>query len=128
MTFLHYSDYEAFCDISEGLSCSVVNKSIQSELFGIPVAILGFLTFVVLFILLYLILKDKEINVFDIKFDKKAYAGIILILLIMSTVFSAYLIYVQAVLLLSYCVLCLFLDAIIYISLILSIILYLKVK
>ncbi|HEB13869.1 MAG TPA: vitamin K epoxide reductase family protein, partial [candidate division WWE3 bacterium] len=46
MAYLAYLKFtegaSSFCDLSEGLSCSAVNQSIYSEIFGIPVAILGF--------------------------------------------------------------------------------------
>jgi len=41
----------AFCDLSEGVSCSLVNTSIYSELFNVPVALFGALWFVILFFL-----------------------------------------------------------------------------
>ena len=37
---LHYSSGEgAFCNLGEGLSCEVVNKSVYSEVFGVPVSL-----------------------------------------------------------------------------------------
>lgn len=41
LTSLHFKDGAAVCDLNAKLSCSVVNSSEYSELFGIPVAILG---------------------------------------------------------------------------------------
>ncbi|MBI2048915.1 MAG: Vitamin K epoxide reductase, partial [Parcubacteria group bacterium] len=39
---IHYAPAEeAFCNLGEGLSCDVVNKSIYAEVFGIPVSVLG---------------------------------------------------------------------------------------
>src|SRR3989338_1266333 len=49
---LHYSDSgSAFCNLGEGLSCDAVNKSIYSEVFSIPVSVLGFLYFAAIFLL-----------------------------------------------------------------------------
>jgi len=43
---LHFSpDNGSFCDLGEGLSCDIVNKSIYSAIFGIPLSVLGFLYF-----------------------------------------------------------------------------------
>jgi uncharacterized membrane protein len=39
------------CDISETISCSLVNSSVFSELFNVPVAVFGALWFVILFFL-----------------------------------------------------------------------------
>lgn len=51
----------AFCDVSEGVSCSLVNTSIYSELFGAPVALFGALWFVVLFLLSWKAMKKDGI-------------------------------------------------------------------
>lgn len=49
---IHYAPTEgAFCNLGEGLSCDVVNKSIYAEVFGIPVSALGFLYFAGVFLL-----------------------------------------------------------------------------
>jgi len=46
LTNLHFSGVEgSFCDLGHGFSCDVVNKSIYSEVLGIPVSILGLLYF-----------------------------------------------------------------------------------
>ncbi len=44
---LHYSSHTGgtFCDLGEGLSCDIVNKSEYSEILGIPVSVLGFIYF-----------------------------------------------------------------------------------
>lgn len=50
LTSLHYSPEEgAFCNLGEGLSCDIVNKSEYSEVYGIPVSILGLLYFLGVF-------------------------------------------------------------------------------
>lgn len=51
---IHYAPAEgAFCNLGEGLSCDVVNKSIYAEIFGIPVSALGFLYFAGVFLLVW---------------------------------------------------------------------------
>lgn len=42
LTYLHFAGGSSFCDLSATVSCSTVNKSIYSEVFGIPISILGF--------------------------------------------------------------------------------------
>src|SRR3989344_7745297 len=51
LVYLHYSSSgeNSFCNIGEGLSCDLVNKSIYSEVFGVPMSILGFLYFLGVF-------------------------------------------------------------------------------
>ncbi len=41
LTYIHYANSQSFCDISETVSCDVVTTSLYSEIFGLPVAILG---------------------------------------------------------------------------------------
>jgi len=49
---LHFSpDAGAFCNLGEGLSCDIVNKSIYAKVLGIPMSLLGLLYFVGVFIL-----------------------------------------------------------------------------
>ena len=47
----HYSDAPALCDAGNLYSCSTVNTSKYSELFGIPIAVLGLGHFVALALL-----------------------------------------------------------------------------
>lgn len=50
LTVQHYAvPGEAFCNINNYLSCDIVNKSTYAEIFGIPVAILGLITYVIIF-------------------------------------------------------------------------------
>lgn len=52
--YYHYQEEgSSFCNFSENLNCDVVNKSIYSEILGIPIALFGFLMYVALAILYY---------------------------------------------------------------------------
>ncbi len=57
----HYdpSSGGSFCDLSSTVSCSIVNTSVFSELFGVPVALLGALWF------LWLILRCRQAQLHD---------------------------------------------------------------
>src|SRR3990167_10898834 len=57
LTYIHYSQSKSFCDISQEVSCDVVTTSIYSEIFGIPVSVLGLLYFSAV---LFFILKKKD--------------------------------------------------------------------
>lgn len=61
---LHYAPEtgQAFCTFGEGLSCEVVNKSLYSEIFGIPMAVLGFLYFAGVFALAVLRYTDTMLR------------------------------------------------------------------
>lgn len=96
LTYLKFSTGElSFCDISEGISCSAVNRSVYSELFGIPVAILGFIYFA---------------GVGGLVFSGVAGRGTTYRLIFLATaaalVFSLYLSYTEVFLLKTICLLC----------------------
>lgn len=131
MGYLHYSPApSAFCNFGENLNCDVVNKSEWSEIFGIPVVLLGFLTFLVIFALNSFILKDKkEFSGFDL--TKRSLITIQLIILIWSTLYSYgfLLLYVEYYKLGGiYCPLCLVLDILILAMLIVALIIHKEVK
>jgi len=41
LTYIHFAQAKSFCDLSETVSCDVVTTSLYSEIFGLPVSILG---------------------------------------------------------------------------------------
>lgn len=50
LVYSHYSpEPSVFCMFLEQINCDIVNKSVYSEIFGLPVALLGLLVYVVLF-------------------------------------------------------------------------------
>lgn len=59
----HYANSKdgSFCDINATVSCSLVNTSIFSELFNVPVAIFGVLWFLVLSLVCFRTLKNKNL-------------------------------------------------------------------
>ena len=118
LLYLHYSDKESFCDISTGLSCDIVNRSIYSEFppgSGIPVSLMGIITFTIIIVLSELIYANKTA-----KRTKKLFSNIIFYLMIISIIFAAYLVYAELFLILSICILCVVLDIFIILILILS--------
>ena len=118
LLYLHYSDKESFCDISAGLSCDIVNRSIYSEFppgSGIPVSLMGIITFAIITVLSELIYMNKIS-----KNTKKLFSNLIFYLMIISIIFAAYLVYAELFLILSVCILCVVLDIFIILILILS--------
>jgi uncharacterized membrane protein len=49
LTYIHYANIQSFCDISQEVSCDVVTTSIYSEIFGLPVSVLGIFYFAYVF-------------------------------------------------------------------------------
>lgn|SRR3989344_625483 len=60
LTYIHFANVKSFCDLSETVSCDVVTTSLYSEIFGLPVSILG-LGYFALTLLLTLFGKGKGV-------------------------------------------------------------------
>ena len=60
LTYIHYANVRSFCDISETVSCDVVTTSLYSEVFGLPVSILGMGYFALVLVLMSF-KKDRQI-------------------------------------------------------------------
>ena len=114
LIYIHYSNTSSFCDISNQVSCDIVNRSAYSEIFNIPISGLSLLTFYFIAISIIFILKNK--NFFGL--NKKAIFNTIFWLMMISTLFALYLIYIEAFVLYAVCPLCVLLDIIILIVLI----------
>ncbi|GFP24640.1 hypothetical protein HKBW3S42_00278 [Candidatus Hakubella thermalkaliphila] len=97
LIYLHYSPTEALL-CAEGSGCDVVNKSVYSKIWGIPVAALGLLMY--LSILVLAILAEKGFH------QRTALLSIFFVSLA-GVVFSAYLTYVQFFVLYAVCSFCL---------------------
>lgn len=53
-TYLHFSSGPStLCNINASFNCDVVNKGIYSEIFGIPISILGMIGYIWFFVLAY---------------------------------------------------------------------------
>ena len=55
LSYMYYSDNHSVCDINDTFDCTTVHQSEYAELFGFPVAIIGFIGY--LLILLFVFLK-----------------------------------------------------------------------
>jgi vitamin-K-epoxide reductase (warfarin-sensitive) len=84
-----------FCDLDETFNCDIVNRSIYSKLWGIPVAAIGLVGYLLLLVL-------SRIN------RQNRIASMILVLASLAGLgFSLYLTYVEARILVVWCILCL---------------------
>ena len=114
LTYLHFKpSASTICKINEYFDCDIVNKSIYSELFGIPVSILGLLTYVLLFIVGWGLLKNKWKSK---KTQRQLYWGIFG-LTAFGTLYSGYLTYIELFVLQAVCIFCLSQQIIILINL-----------
>ncbi len=60
LTYSHEHPDLAPCDINHVASCTIVNQSVYSEVFGIPVALFGVLWFIVLGLIALKTFKSKK--------------------------------------------------------------------
>lgn len=51
LSYLHFFEVKSVCDFTENISCDVVNRSSFAKIFGVPVAVLGLLAYVLIGIL-----------------------------------------------------------------------------
>lgn len=93
LTYVHYANTQSFCDLSAEVSCDVVTTSIYSEVFSVPVSILGIFYFGLVFLLS---LFKKEVKIFE---------GIFL-LSIFVIIPSLYLSSTEVLFIKSFCILC----------------------
>jgi len=92
----HYdSSPSSFCDFGANFNCDMVNRSIYSAVFGIPVALIGILGYGALLILATLYRAKAEISL------------MLLIASLAGLGFALYLTYVEAFVLAVWCILCL---------------------
>ncbi len=112
LTYLHYQPSASkFCVIGENFDCDIVNKSSYSEIFGIPVAILGGLTYLLFLITAILLLKNYDFNklgkLIDEEITTKKVYQFLFILAIIAFLYSLYLTSVESIVLKTYCIFCL---------------------
>jgi len=93
LSYLHYANTQSFCDFSEEVSCDVVTTSLYSEVFGVPISLLGAGFFGVLLLLLFL---NKKDDVFQAVF----------FLTLLMLVPSLYFTLLEATVIGAFCVLC----------------------
>ena len=93
----HFSILTSICDAGPRINCDIVNQSLYSTIFNIPVALVGMLGYSFLFLL-------SAANIF---FKKRYFAQIIFILSLGGALFSLYLTGVEAFVLGTFCLYCL---------------------
>src|SRR5438270_4158666 len=92
----HYdTSPSSFCDFGATFNCDMVNRSIYSVVFGIPVALIGILGYGVLLVLAALYRAKAEISL------------MLLVAALAGLGFALYLTYVEAFVLAVWCILCL---------------------
>ena len=97
----HYSTAKSsFCDFSATVNCDIVNRSIYSQVFGVPVALIGAMGYSLLLILA--VSQKRAASEWIL-----SRARILLAVASMGLAFALYLTYVEGFILGVWCVLCL---------------------
>ncbi|OHA46384.1 MAG: hypothetical protein A3A80_03420 [Candidatus Terrybacteria bacterium RIFCSPLOWO2_01_FULL_44_24] len=92
--YQHYGPVgTAFCNISDKFSCDLVNKSSWSEIGGMPVALFGIIGYAAIFILTL--------------HRPASWEKLLVIFTILGFLFSLYLTYLEAFVILVWCIICL---------------------
>lgn len=107
LSWLKIGSYEAVCIEGSVFDCGTVLSSVYSEVAGIPIAWLGLVTNLIVVALLAL---ENRVG-----FLREYGAILIFGVVLFATLFSIYLIYVQAALIRAYCPWCLAHEALIFI-------------
>lgn len=113
LTYQHFATSgSSFCVIDEYVNCDIVNKSTYSELFGIPVAILGALAYALMAVIAYKLYRSSA--------PKKTAVHALKIITAGSLLFSLYLTYAELFILYAICALCVSSQILVLILFILS--------
>lgn len=121
-------DPNAFCNINDYLDCDKVNQSIYSEVFGIPVSILGAFAYSLIAFISFLAYKNFDFKTLYKKLDNNTINKFLVVFSIIAFGFSLGLTYIEVFILHAVCIYCFTQQIIIFIILILSILLYKKAK
>lgn len=95
--YYHYGTGQGWCDISATFSCDVVNRGEYAEIYGIPVALVGMIGYVVMFGLVWVLRKE----------DTPEWRRLLFFASLLGTVFTLYLLYIEAFVLYTFCIVCL---------------------
>lgn len=98
IAILSNPSYSSFCNISERMNCDAVNSSKYSEIFSIPIAHFGFLTYIFIIILAFFSLRGHPLanllNTFN------------LLIFIFCCLYSLILLYISLSIIKSFCIMC----------------------
>ncbi len=97
LTYKHFfNDKGISCPVT-GAGCDIVTNSIYSEIFGVPLAVLGVLYYLSVFVALIWYLREEKDILLKLAF----------VLVLTGFLFSVYLFYLQAYVLYAFCIYCL---------------------
>lgn len=112
LTYLHYVPEDgSFCNFNAQFNCDVVNKSEWSTFdlgfVKIPVAIMGMSTYIFFLIVVVMMIKGVNFTKLLGFLSEKVLLWLLFLFSVFGFGFSAYLTYIEAFVLMSYCIYCL---------------------
>ena len=118
LTYIHFKPTAStLCKINDYLDCDIVNKSIYAELFDIPVSILGMFTYILLFVLGWMVLKNIRLTRFWKALRPHNLLWFMFAVTAFGVLFSGYLTYIELFVLEAVCIFCMLQQLIIIINL-----------
>ena len=93
LTYIHFTETASFCDVNEVVSCDTVTTSIYSEIFGLPISILGLGYFGLTFVL-------------SIFYRRRAFYQVLFFLTLFVLIPSYYFTFLEAFVIKAFCILC----------------------
>jgi uncharacterized membrane protein len=108
LTYLHYSELNSPCDISETFQCSTVKQSDYAEIFRVPVALIGLFGYSFLGLISFSLSKEKLLKKIKEKrvLRKTVSAKSLLAFSVIALGVSLYLTYAEFFLIKAICILC----------------------
>lgn len=108
LVYLHYENpLNAPCNINSYFNCDAVNKSKYSELFGVPVAVLGLINYIFLLLVGLGLLLDFDFTKLNKRLIPKAVLRFLFGLVSFGVAFSLYLSYAEFFIIQAVCIFCL---------------------
>ena len=107
LTYAHFRPGASeFCNFGDNFDCEIVNQSIYSDIGGVPVAILGLLTYLTMFLLSLVLLYKIDLEQYWDKLTDRFLLGTVGLLSGVGFVFQSYLAYIEWQVLMTWCVFC----------------------
>lgn len=111
LIYLHYKPTATeWCKFGEKFDCDIVNKSIYAEIFDIPVAVLGFGAYLILFALAWVVRKKigspHGASIILSKVQSGTMLWLMFALTAVGVLFSGYLTYIELFVLGAICIFC----------------------
>lgn len=108
LLYAHFKpDDSTICNIGDYLNCDVINKSIYSDILGIPVALIGAIGYLLLFLIAYGMLLGFYFRKIHKSLRPKIVLQILTTMVIFAVAFSIWLTYIEFFVLFAACIFCL---------------------